>query len=163
MADENKDDGYTLATPGDRFLAALADGFLAGLVTLLPLYYFALADFPKMSDGSLPASFLLGTHIFSFLFFLIMHGYLLKKYGQTIGKNIVGIKIVTVANQLPDFKYLILLRYLPLWTAVFIPIIGGLFPTVDILFIFRKDRRCIHDLIAGTMVVDIGANDPPPL
>ena len=30
---------------------------------------------------------------------------------------------------------------------------GGLFSIVDICFIFRDDRRCIHDLIAGTQVV----------
>jgi len=28
-----------------------------------------------------------------------------------------------------------------------------LFHLVDCLFIFRQDRRCLHDLIAGTRVV----------
>jgi len=26
--------------------------------------------------------------------------------------------------------------------------------TVDVLFIFRKDRRTLHDLVAGTIVID---------
>lgn len=34
-----------------------------------------------------------------------------------------------------------------------IPLAGAAFGLVDILFIFRADRRCIHDLIAGTHVV----------
>ena len=34
---------------------------------------------------------------------------------------------------------------------------------VDILFIFREDRRCLHDLIAGTQVVVGDGASPPPL
>jgi len=29
-----------------------------------------------------------------------------------------------------------------------------LYGLVDILFIFRSDRRCIHDMIAGTQIVE---------
>ena len=32
-------------------------------------------------------------------------------------------------------------------------ITNGAFGLIDILFIMRQDRRCIHDLIAGTSVV----------
>jgi uncharacterized RDD family membrane protein YckC len=31
--------------------------------------------------------------------------------------------------------------------------IGWIFALVDALFIFREDRRCLHDFIAGTRVV----------
>jgi len=36
-----------------------------------------------------------------------------------------------------------------------IPAIGGIIQIVNILFIFRDDRKCIHDLIAGTVVVSV--------
>lgn len=35
-----------------------------------------------------------------------------------------------------------------------IPAIGQLFAVIDTLCIFWEDRRCIHDLIAGTKVVN---------
>lgn len=31
----------------------------------------------------------------------------------------------------------------------------GLIGTLDVLFVFRADRRCVHDLIAGTKVVHV--------
>jgi hypothetical protein len=34
-----------------------------------------------------------------------------------------------------------------------IPYIGPLFSLVNVLFIFREDYRCVHDHIAGTIVV----------
>ncbi len=36
-----------------------------------------------------------------------------------------------------------------------VPYVGGIYGLIDSLFIFREDRRCVHDLIAGTKVVDI--------
>ena len=34
-----------------------------------------------------------------------------------------------------------------------VPYLGMIFHLVDSLFIFREDRRCLHDRIAGTRVV----------
>jgi len=53
-----------------------------------------------------------------------------------------------------DFGKLVGLRYVPVWLASSIPFIGGFLALIDILFIFREDRRCVHDMIAGTVVVE---------
>jgi len=34
-----------------------------------------------------------------------------------------------------------------------IPVVGSFFVLIDTLLVFRADRRCVHDLIAGTKVV----------
>jgi hypothetical protein len=34
-----------------------------------------------------------------------------------------------------------------------VPYLGAIFHMVDCLTIFREDRRCLHDHIAGTRVV----------
>ena len=36
-----------------------------------------------------------------------------------------------------------------------IPLIGTVFSLVDVGFIFGKERRCLHDRIAGTCVVQV--------
>jgi hypothetical protein len=35
-----------------------------------------------------------------------------------------------------------------------VPCVGGLFPWIDALYIFGEERRCLHDLMAGTKVLD---------
>ena len=45
------------------------------------------------------------------------------------------------------------LRYVLVMLVQAIPMIGQLLGLIDALFIFRGDRRCVHDLIAGTKVV----------
>jgi hypothetical protein len=46
-------------------------------------------------------------------------------------------------------------RLLPLWLVQMIPVIGSFLGLLDVLFIFRQDRRCLHDMIAGTEVISL--------
>ena len=57
---------------------------------------------------------------------------------------------------MPSHNRMIGLRYLPFWFAGNVPQLA-LIPFVDALFIFRQDRRCLHDLLAGTRVIDVSA------
>ena len=65
-----------------------------------------------------------------------------------------GLTVFLRLGEVPPFGKLIGLRYLPLMVVSVIPIpliqIAGL---IDALFIFRADRRCVHDLMAGTRVI----------
>lgn len=38
---------------------------------------------------------------------------------------------------------------------VYIPVIGQYISILNYLFVFRKNRRCLHDLIAGTQVINV--------
>jgi len=92
--------------------------------------------------------------LLGFAIYLVMNGYLLHKRGQTIGKWALGIKIVSVKNNkiLPLWK-VFFIRYIPQVLAATIPFVGSILTIVNGLFIFRKDKRCVHDYIAGTKVI----------
>ena len=89
--------------------------------------------------------------IFAFLVVFIYQMVLLTKEGQTVGKKPLGIRIVKMdTGQNGGFVPNVLLRLIVNGLTGVIPFYG----LVDILVIFRGDCRCIHDLIAGTQVVD---------
>ena len=90
-----------------------------------------------------------------FIIFFVLHGFLLQQYGQTIGKRILGIAIVTMDNQKPAFFMLIVQRYLSQWVMGMVPVIGIFLRLADILAIYRADRRCIHDHLAKTKLIDL--------
>ena len=86
--------------------------------------------------------------------YLIFNGYLLHKRGQTIGKWVLGIKIVSVqTNEVISVWKVFLIRYVPFAFIAMLPFIGIFLAIVNDLFIFRKDKRCLHDHLAGTRVV----------
>jgi len=64
------------------------------------------------------------------------------------------IAIATQDFRVPDFNRLIALRYMPLTIFSLIPFLS-LLPIVDALMIFRDDRRCFHDMLARTQVINI--------
>ncbi len=80
--------------------------------------------------------------------------YLLGVRGQTIGKRIVGIRVVRHEDGSPaGFVNAALLRGIVNGIFCLLPGVGVAYYLVDMLFIFSKDERCLHDRLAGTKVV----------
>ena len=86
---------------------------------------------------------------------LVCQCYLLAIRGQTIGKIVMGLRIVRFEDGgNPGFVKAVLLRTF-LWAIITaVPVVGTLIGVVGILFIFRDDQRCLHDHLAGTRVVN---------
>jgi uncharacterized RDD family membrane protein YckC len=90
----------------------------------------------------------------------LIHGRYLKANGQTIGKMVLGIRAADLDGNVPSFARLVFVRLLPVTVACLVPPVGWALAVIDALFILRRDRRCLHDLLAGTQVVVISHEQP---
>jgi len=141
-----------LATRGARLGAQLLD-FVIILPFCLPIVYF-LGLFNYIEDQQpLPLFLALLAAAIGIATFLILNWKPLNQNAQTIGKKVLGLRIVKLDGSKPTIKELIFKRYLIYWAFPYIPVIGGLLNLINLLFIFRKDRRCIHDFFADTKVM----------
>ncbi len=83
---------------------------------------------------------------------LAVNAHVLLQDGQTLGKRLLGIRIVTLAGERPSLGVLFVRRYLA-WLAIgYLPYVGVTLTLADIALIFI-DNRCLHDYFAGTRVV----------
>lgn len=86
--------------------------------------------------------------------YVMQHGYLLVRRGQTIGKLALRIRVIDARhNTNPPLGRLLLRRILPFQLAWLIPDFWLVVLLLDDLFIFRDEQRCLHDYLAGTIVV----------
>ena len=88
------------------------------------------------------------------LVLLIVQLWLLSTRGQSLGKLIVRADSGAKAGFVRAW---LLREFVPALIGI-VPFVGPfllrpLYVLVDCCFIFREDRRCVHDLIAGTKVV----------
>lgn len=158
--------GVRLATRGERLGGAMIDGVLL-LLIILPLSFglsfLQVGIFSSSVDewdapvGTFTwASFmaeLVGVVIGIFAF-LILNGYLLATRGQTLGKSMLKMRIVSEdTGRILPFGPLFVKRYLSIWLLSCIPGIGNFVSLVDSLAIFRANHKCLHDDFAGTIVV----------
>ena len=75
---------------------------------------------------------------------------LLRREGQTVGKQLMRIRIVDEQSGLTGTVFNnVALRYFVNWLLTLIPP----YLLIDHLFIFAKNRRCVHDYMARTKVV----------
>ena len=72
-----------------------------------------------------------------------------SRNGQSIAKKLLGIKVVRTDGSPVSLGRLFLLRNVVNGIISLVPLYGF----VDALFIFGESRQCLHDRIAGTVVL----------
>lgn len=149
--------GPCLATQIQRLLAAIIDVALFVVAILPGGLMIELVDHGPPSDN--PLVFIaMGIMAWGLVILVIPQLYLLITRSQSIGKYVMKIQIWDLAARCrADFLRTFVLRGLVIGMIGSIPIFGWIFTLVDICFIFRSDARCIHDLIAGTIVVKLNS------
>jgi uncharacterized RDD family membrane protein YckC len=155
-----------LAGRGTRLAAAIIDRLfvllclIPGLALMGPaLVQMALAsqrgEEPDLEAFGAGGALLgAGFTMLALLALIIVQVWMISTRGQSLGKRFLGIRIVKFAdNARPGFVHGWLLRDFVTAVISAVPYVGTVFALVDVCFIFGEQRRCIHDLIAGTKVV----------
>lgn len=154
-------DGEVLAGRFARFASSIVDVILVELV-LFPIEFYS-GYFTRAAAQNVTITEKLLLAGLGFVAMLVVHGFTLASRGQSIGKVLTGIQIVDAnSSDLIPFFNVFVIRHqwtLPLGIlAILVPgrvgvLVLGAIGLVDALFIFRRDRRCLHDYIAGSRVV----------
>jgi uncharacterized RDD family membrane protein YckC len=157
LADGMADDA-PLAGRWARFCAAFLNGLL-NIGAMLPgIFVIALAA-GAGRDSSLPAVLLpigILVMLVCLIALLIYQVRMLARDGQTWGKKRMNIRVVLYdTGTVPGLGRSFGLREVVNNLLANIPFIGGFYALADCLFIFGEERRCVHDLIAGTKVVEV--------
>lgn len=166
-----------LASPWSRLLARCADGFLEllaavpalvvlgpDLMKVLQAVVVASRDGEFSLEGLETARLVPALALFAALQLALLgiQVFLLTSRGQSLGKILLGLRVVRADDgEKPGFMRAWLLRELPSGAIQgllqLLPVVGLFlrfaFVTTNYLMIFREDRRCLHDFIAGTRVV----------
>lgn len=145
-----------LASRWKRLCASLLDT----IIIMIPL--FPCLMLTGYLSRSMSQSLSLGDRLmagaFGWILYLAINFLPLSRSGQTQGKKLMKIQIVDTEGQIPAIAKLVIMRNFLPGILFQIPYIGGLLGLVDCLSIFTADRRCLHDHLAGTYVVDaVGA------
>ncbi|MBL9179990.1 MAG: RDD family protein [Verrucomicrobiaceae bacterium] len=145
-----------LASRGARLGAAIIDTLIILLVITVPVVIgvVLMGQAEKAGGNDVPVAAVACFAVagLATLGLLVWNAVWLTKYGQTIAKRMLKIRVVTFPDgQNAGFVKAFLLRAVV--NAIinqFVPLYG----IVDACFIFREDQRCLHDLIADTTVVE---------
>ncbi|MBT1451386.1 RDD family protein [Glaciecola sp. XM2] len=136
------------ASRWDRLFASLIDALIHIIATIPLILYFGSAAFVEPTFA-----FILTAFVYGLCVTLMLQGYLLYTCAQTIGKHIIGTRIENLDGTKADFKRIIFVRILPMSLCALIPVVGQfIVGFINPLFIFGKQRRCLHDYIAKTKV-----------
>jgi uncharacterized RDD family membrane protein YckC len=149
-------DEAELAGRGRRFAGAIIDGIILSFLLFVPLLMFFGGWGGYMTTAAeRPYMIALLSGVLGFVGYIVVNGYFLAKDGQTIGKKILGMKIVRTDGSQADFMRIATRRALPIYACNLIPTVGGFLPLIDALLIFRASKKCFHDDLADTVVIRV--------
>jgi uncharacterized RDD family membrane protein YckC len=138
---------------GIRFGAAMIDGLLftaAYVPLIIAMFGQQMTTFdPQLFVsiwGMLSAAIIIALLAVTFV--------LVRRNGQTIGKKLVGIKVVRSDGTRATLGRIFWLRNVVNGIPSAIPLLGYVYVLIDHLLIFGDKRQCLHDRIADTIVVN---------
>jgi uncharacterized RDD family membrane protein YckC len=141
-----------LARRGDRLFAAGFDLLLCVLIVGAAFLIPAALGYDPQAAGSAR----LVVWGVGLLALTLIQWALVSLRGQTLGKMLASVRIVNYddgAN--PGFLRAVVMRGLVPSLITAVPCLGIVFGLIDILSIFGEERRCLHDRMAGTKVVQV--------
>jgi uncharacterized RDD family membrane protein YckC len=160
VKDVGGDETIALASRSARLGAVMLDGFI-GFIWFTPAYVMNFATLAQQARGNPMAVWIslaktggwFYVGLLGALAVLAIDLFLLARNGQTIGKKLLGIKVVRVDESPVSLSRVFLLRYVLNTFLTLIPVAGPLYSLVDSLMIFSESRRTVHDRIADTIVI----------
>ncbi|MEU0481798.1 RDD family protein [Streptosporangium sp. NPDC006013] len=155
---------WTLAARRHRLGAAFVDALIF-FVAISPLYWLLVDDLtvsyeltlenyfnPYLGNPYWPVD--VGFIALYAAYFWLQHAL----WGQTLGKRLCRLKVLSrTTGETPSLGQSGI-RAIVYATSSLVPYLGMLINLIDMLWIFvDPKRRCLHDVIAETVVVDLGA------
>ena len=123
-----------LATRWNRLWGAIIDGIIAMVIMLPVMYMTGYWEKAMAQTATITEAIIYG--VFGLVLFAVLHGYLLATQGQTIGKKLVGTRIVSsTSNEILPFWKVFFIRCLPISVAAQIPLAGQ-------FLIIKKQKMC---------------------
>jgi uncharacterized RDD family membrane protein YckC len=147
LPDVPRPEPKALAGRGARLMARLLDALV--LVVFIMTARILAEAFPKY-----PAT-QTALEILGYLVPAVCQWTLLAVRGQTLGKIAMGIRVVRADDDSnPGLGHAVVLRELIPGLISSIPLLGVIFAVIDVLCIFGDQRRCLHDCLADTKVIE---------
>lgn len=148
-------DNVRLAAPYQRLFAAIVDAIAGWLFVFPPavLFFIGLQS-PQSRPGELPFLAMAGQVfiIFGLLAYSAISLYMQATRAQSIGKWYLNLQIFDAGTMQPaDFVKNWVIRTFVNYLLLVIPFYG----LIDLCFIFTDRNQCLHDRLAGTVVMDI--------
>jgi uncharacterized RDD family membrane protein YckC len=136
-----------------RLGAAIVDGLIFSAMVYIPLIVGSVLAAAGADSSSNAGGIMLllgvGMAVLGFSVWLWMTLKQMKATGQSLAKKYFEIKVVRSDGSPASLGNLIWRRNAVNWILNIIPLYG----LIEVLFIFRDDRQCLHDKIADTIVV----------
>jgi uncharacterized RDD family membrane protein YckC len=158
----------SLAERGSRLLAASIDELIL-LAISLPVVFGAITPLvTRVESGTVDLESLDTTTVLrsmvggpgttitvlALIAWCIITAWLVAANGQSIGKRLLGIKVVRTDGSRASFARIFLLRNVVNGLPTLLPYVGWLYQLIiDPLMIYQDSRQCLHDKIADTIVV----------
>jgi uncharacterized RDD family membrane protein YckC len=135
-----------------RFIALIIDGFVIGILAMIVSLIFGfIIGMTGQSDNGF-MGFIAGTMsllliVIMFLFQFLYYGYFWSKDGQSIGKKLMGVKVVSQDGQPLSFLKAGLRGTIGYWISSLVFWLGFIWAAFD------SNGETWHDKIFGTRVV----------